>query len=448
MSILLALLLEVVRPEPTPAPDPLTRGEQLLSRKQYAAAEKELRLAVEADPKSARAHGNLALALLPQKKIPAAVDEGRLAAAFAPRSPEARFIYGLTLTAAGRPIEAAREYEEVAALKPGQAGPLAALAAAYAVAEDARTVATYEKLIALDPSRPGPREELAEFLWATEKTAEGNAAIEAAIASSPSDARLALAYGRALAGQERFEEAARQLEKARSLGASDPGTLALLASVCERAGRVDDAAATYEAALQASPDDAALCHDLGRLYLASGRPADALRELERAVRANGAVAVYQLDYGRALEASGDLPGAEKAYRRAVELSPNLPGAHFALGRLLQREGKKEEADHELATHHDLYERALHAVSASNAQKASAALAWKELEAGKASEALARFRSLPESPDSLRGQALALSRLGRHAEAVRALEKARALAPDDPPLELLLLTERSRAAGAS
>ncbi len=448
MSILLALLLAAVRPEPTPAADPLTRGEQLLSHKQYAAAEKELRLAVDADPKSARAHGNLALALLPQRRIPEAVDEGRLAAAFGPRSAEARFIYGLTLTAAGKPIEAAREYEEVVALKPGQAGPLAALASAYAAAEDARTVATYEKLIALEPSRPDPRRALAEYLWATEKTAQGNAVIVEAIASFPADSSLALAYGRALAGQERLEEAARQLEKARSLGATDSRTLALLANVCERAGKPDEAAAAYEAALQADPEDAALRHDLGRLYLAAGRPADALRELERAVRSNGAVAAYQLDYGRALEAAGNLPGAEKAYRRAVELSPNLPGAHFALGRLLQREGKTDEAGRELATHHALYERALDAVSASNAQKASAALAWKQLEAGKTSDALARFRSLPESPDSLRGQALALSRLGRHAEAVRALEKALQLAPDDAPLELLLLAERSRAAGAS
>ena len=141
-------------------------------------------------------------------------------------------------------------------------------------------------------------------------------------------------------------------------------------------------------------------------------------------------------------------GAEAEYRRAVELSPNLPGAHYALGRLLQREGKKEEADRELATHHDLYERALHAVSASNAQKASAALAWKELEAGKASEALTRFRVPAREPrlPSGSGPGPLPPAAATRRPFVRSRRPAQ-LAPDDHRIELLLVTERSRAAGS-
>jgi tetratricopeptide (TPR) repeat protein len=56
-----------------------------------------------------------------------------------------------------------------------------------------------------------------------------------------------------------------------------------------------------------------------------------------------------------------------------------------------------------------------------------------------------FQALPESADSLAGSAEALSRLGRHAEALRALEKARDLAPEDRHIEALLAAERSRAA---
>ena len=72
------------------------------------------------------------------------------------------------------------------------------------------------------------------------------------------------------------------------------------------------------------------------------------------------------------------------------------------------------------------------------------LAQKELNQGKAASALARFAAQPESPDALKGQALALQRLGRHADAVRALERAHVLAPDDARIELLLAAERSRA----
>jgi Tfp pilus assembly protein PilF len=70
--------------------DELARAEKLLAQRKFAAAETLLRAVVEADPTNARAHGNLALALLPQGKVREAVDEGRLAAAFGARSAEAR----------------------------------------------------------------------------------------------------------------------------------------------------------------------------------------------------------------------------------------------------------------------------------------------------------------------------------------------------------------------
>jgi Flp pilus assembly protein TadD len=420
-------------------------GEIFLQHKQYAKAEAALERAIEADPRSARAHGNLALALLSQGKTREAVAEGRLGAAFGPNSPEARYIYGLTLSADGKPIDAAREYEKAVALKPGEAGPLAALAAAYAAAEDSRTVATYEKLIALRPGDPRARASLAEYLWQTDKPDEGDAVMRRALTGFPSNADLALRYGRALALQERFADAAAALETAQRLGARDARTLALLANVYERTGEAEKARATLTAAAAAYPQEASFEHDLGRLLLAEGRADEAAAHLEKAVLAKPGAADFQLDYGRALEALGKLEAAELAYRRAVTLSPNLPRAHYALGRLLQREGKKDEAERELAIHHSLYERGRQLVSAADVKDASASLAWAELNQGHAAEALARFAALAESPDSLKGQAMALERLGRQADAVRALERAHALAPEDARIELLLATARSRAA---
>jgi Flp pilus assembly protein TadD len=445
VPFLLATLLAVVRPDPTPAPNPLEAGERLLGRKQYAAAETELRRAVEADPNSARAHGNLALALLNQRKTREAVDEGRLAAAFGPDLPEARYIYGLALSAAGKPVDAAREYEKALALKPAAPGPLSSLAAAYAASEDERTAATYEKLIALRPADAKPRQDLAEYLWAVGKIGEGNGAMEAAASAFPSDAGIRLRYGRALIQQERFVDAAVTLEEARRLGATQTETFALLARVYEESGRADEARATLTAGLVMHPEAAVFEHDLGRLELSDGRAEQALGHLEAAARSAPSDARYQLDYGRALEAVGRPRDAEAAYRLAVRLAPNLPGAHFALGRLLQRQGQKEEAEKELAQHHALYERGRQAVAAADSRDASASLAWSELKAGKNAEALDRFRSLPESPDTLKGQAEALDRLGRPAEAVRALERAQELAPDDARIQLLLATARSKAA---
>jgi Flp pilus assembly protein TadD len=57
--------------------------------------------------------------------------------------------------------------------------------------------------------------------------------------------------------------------------------------------------------------------------------------------------------------------------------------------------------------------------------------------------LERFAALPETPDSLLGRAAALSRLKRHAEAVRVLERARVLAPEDERIRTQLALEKSR-----
>ena len=64
--------------------------------------------------------------------------------------------------------------------------------------------------------------------------------------------------------------------------------------------------------------------------------------------------------------------------------------------------------------------------------------------GKPAEALARFKSMPESAESLRGQALALQRLGRHGEAGARPRASARPCPDDARIELLLVAEQSRA----
>lgn len=446
VPFLLSALLAAA-PTPAPTPGPLERGEKLLGARQYEKATVELRQAVEADPTSARAHGDLALALLALHKNREAVDAARLAAAFGPQLPEARYIYGLCLAADGRPVDAARELEKAIALKPGEAAPLFALAAAYAAAEDERTAATYEKLVALRPDDVKLRLDFAEYLWRTQKNAEGNRVMEQALAAFPANTGLLRRWGRALLEQERPLDAVQALEKARTLGSRDPATIAMLADAYEQTDRADDARRVLADGIEANPTDAALRQDLGRLLLAAGRADEALPVLQEAARSSPGTVETQLDLGRALESAGRLEEAEAAYRRAVALAPSVPRAHYALGRLLQREGKTAEAQRELSVHHDLYERGREAVSRYDVKNAEIAYAWAELHKGNAAGALARFEALPETPETLRGRALALSRLQRHAEAVVILERAQGLAPDDHRIELLLVTARASAGGA-
>ena len=427
-------------------PDPLADAEQLLQRRDYRGAEIALREILKTDPSNARAHGNLALALLEQKKTREAIDEARLAAAFGPNQPEARYIYGWALLEGGRPADAARELEVAVAGRPESATAVSALATAYTALGDPRAATVLETLIRLEPSVPRHRKTLAEIYWRQEKFADGNRVAEAAIAALPVDADLQATYGRALVEQSRFLDAARHLEAARELGASGEAFLLLLGNALRDAGRLDDAEKVYADASREYASSARARAEHGRLLLASGRAKVALGELSEAAKLDPGDAMLQVDLGRAYEAAGRLDEAEAAYRESIRLAPRLPRGHYALGRLLIKRGGREEADRELATHRELYEEALKRASAAESRAGELDLARTRLKEGNAREALSMFQALPESAASLAGSAEALSRLGRHAEAVSALEKARALAPEDRHIEALLTAERSRAAG--
>ncbi len=349
----------------------------------------------------------------------------------------------MTLQAAGSPLEAARELERADALKPGQVGVVAALAAAWAAAGDDRAIAAYERLIALAPSDPAAPAGLAGYLWSVGRSEPGNAAAAKALQQFPESVELHRDFGRALFEQERFPDAARELGRARELGAADAGTFLLWANALWRAGDTAGAALAFDAGLAAHPSSAALLQDAGRLSLALGDPAGALPRLSEAARLKPKDASARFDVGRAREAAGQKAEAEAAYRLAASLAPQLASPHYALGGLLVRSGRREEGESELAAYRSLYERALRLSEEQNARGAEMALAWSELNAGKAPAALVRFNALPETPEVLLGRAAALSRLNRHAEAVRALERARQLAPDDPRVQTRLAVERAR-----
>jgi tetratricopeptide (TPR) repeat protein len=428
----------------TQGQDALARGERLLESKDYAAAEAALREATAADPSSARAHGKLALALLAQRRLPEAVEEGRLAATLEPGNPEARQIYALALAMSGRALEAARELEAVVAAKPDELDPLRGLAAAYSEAQDDRAVAAFEKLVKLKPEAPEYRIRLAEHHWTMGDTERGNQVLEDALRALPGLSSLHARYGRALFGQERVVDAARELERARDTGATDLPTLSLLCKALSRAGETEAAVAAFTATLKQYPEAGSVHEDFGRLLLSLGRPEPALVSLQESVRLRPDQPSAHLELGRAYEALGKVAEAEQAYRKAMSLGPQLVAPHYALGSLLTRHGDREEGKRELALYRTFYDRAVRRSQEARARSGEIAFGWAELRQGHAETALARFEAIPESAETLIGQASALSRLGRHRDAVRVLERARELEPQSPLVQNLLASERVRA----
>jgi Flp pilus assembly protein TadD len=328
-------------------------------------------------------------------------------------------------------------------LKPDEIGPLEALADSYAASGDERATPVYERLIALKPPRPAHRLGFAEHLWTTGKTAQGNAIAIAALKEFPDFSALRARYGRALFEEERFLDAAAELERARDLGIRDAAALGLLGNALWQASRIEAARAAFEAAVREHPDSADLRQDLGRLLLSQGESGPALPHLEEAARLRPRDASASFDLGRAREAVGRLPEAEEAYRKAMALSPQLASPRYALGQLLVRQGRRKEGQQELEVYRSLYARAERIHFETESRRGEILLAESELQRGQPAAALARFESLPEGVEVLTGRAKALSRLNRHGEAIQFLERVRELQPDDTKIQSLLAAERER-----
>lgn len=115
------------------------------------------------------------------------------------------------------------------------------------------------------------------------------------------------------------------------------------------AGRRGDAAKAISLLQQdlEARDSAQVRSELGYWLLVAERPADAAQELAKVVGVTPNNEYAQLNLGIALRKTGDLPGALQALQAAVKLKATFGSARRALGTLLLRMGKFEEAISEL-----------------------------------------------------------------------------------------------------
>ncbi|HEU5250128.1 MAG TPA: tetratricopeptide repeat protein [Thermoanaerobaculia bacterium] len=341
-------------------------------------------------------------------------------------------LYLLAATAA----PAAREW-------PSDAAGLAELAAKYAEVEDPRAAEAYERAIAAAPGNLPLRVEFAEFLWHIRELDRGNSQMEAVIRRAPDNLKLKAHYGANLAAQGKYGQASEQLEAARRGGFDNADVLYYLGSALWETGQLDLAAARLSEAAAKAPQKAAIRHRLGRLLIFQGQPAAAVTELSRASELDPTSAEVLLDLGRALEASREIARAEAAYRRALELDPEGSLGHYLLGTLLARSGRREEAAEHVAHYRKAFQNEQERRFRAGSRQAELNLGWTKLKERRFEEALAQFNRHPDDVEALRGASQALSALGRHAEAVRALERARSLAPENPALRYALDRERER-----
>jgi len=221
--------------------------------------------------------------------------------------------------------------------------------------------------------------------------------------------------------QARYEEAIA------SLKTSMPASLAAVRDEQRRVASADArsesqdlvaARATLGEAVRAFPQSGLLHWKLGRLQLALGDEASALRSFEAAAALpllGGAVHVYGA-IGRIRHNQLDLDGAVSAYSKRVDLTPNDAVAHLDLGDVYRAQDRLDEA---------LAEYSIASLLDATSVRALATAAQMHAAAGRDGSAVTLLRrAVALNPSHLEARyalSRALLRLGQDGEARRELE---------------------------
>jgi tetratricopeptide (TPR) repeat protein len=115
------------------------------------------------------------------------------------------------------------------------------------------------------------------------------------------------------------------------------------ATELEDAGRFDEAAAAYRAAIELAPDDPVLRFNLANVLYSAEKTAEAVTHFRRAVEIDPSYVEAWNNLGSLLAEQDQIDEATTALRYALHLMPTYADAHFNLAAILSAAGRADEA---------------------------------------------------------------------------------------------------------
>ena len=286
LSILFALNIQA---------DAENRGLQALDKGDYAQAEQIFSGLVSQDPKDYGALFNLALAETGLKKNDEAEEHYRKVLSLKPGLYEAELNLGILELRNKHAADALPLLQDAAKQKPSAAPPRRYLADAYLATGDAAAAEEQYKQ---------------------------------AVAANSKLAAAELGLGQSLERQGKLDEALPHFRRASELDPTLKSYELELAVSLSKANRADDAIAI----LKDFPKDAGACEELGRLYLATNRPADAVNAFQQAVAISSTPA-NRLALATAYLKNNQPDLAEPILQAALAANPEDYDLHMAVGRI-------------------------------------------------------------------------------------------------------------------
>jgi tetratricopeptide (TPR) repeat protein len=246
------------------------------------------------------------------------------------------------------------------------------------------------------------------------------------ISKHPENPRAHKELGNVLDSAGRMPEALASYDRALQLRPDYMTALCDKAATLLRMGQASAAVPVYEEALKLRPDDSGAARKLGMALLAAGRPSEAIDRLEAVLRSDPRDAVAQSSLGYAFWQDGRMEMAVSHFAAATQLQPDSAEGHYNYARALARAARLADAIEE-------YRRVVtlkpdDAVAYYNMGNAYAQTG-QLLQAVAAYEEAVRHR--PEYPEAHNNCGTILRRLGRLEEARMHYGLALKFRPDYP-----------------
>ncbi len=252
-------------------------------------------------------------------------------------------------------------------------------------------IASYERALELNPSSLPARVRLGEAYLADRRTDDARGAFERALEIEPGNAAALAGLGQVALSEKRYDVAVERLEAAlaavpaadrlhhplglayRGLGDMDKArehlgqrgkvgvkpadplidelpelktgerVFLLRGHMAFRAGRIEEAAEAFRAALDAKPDSVRARINLGSALAGAGRREEALAIYREALELEPDNRTARFNLGALLAQAGDAAGAAEALEVAVRLDASDVEARLELARALRRLGRADEA---------------------------------------------------------------------------------------------------------
>ena len=298
-------------------PNDITRAEDAIQKKDFAAAEPLLKKALAADPKNYQAWFDLGFVYNRLRREAESIHAYRQSVAAKPDVFESNLNLGLMLARSNSPeaetfLRAATKLKPTDHVEEGRARAWLSLGHLLENTQPDDAFDAYQQAATLTPKDPEPH----------------------------------LSAGLLRERRKDFSAAEAEYKQVRALDPHSTEAVIGLTNLYMKSGRMAEAEPLLRELSKARPDDAGLHLQLGRVLAAQRKKDEAITEIQAALKLTPNDSEAQRDLADLQSDSGSLPDAEKTYRELVKSRPNDAEVHHSLGEILLKQLNYAEAEQE------------------------------------------------------------------------------------------------------